>query len=76
LQVADSGPGIAPHERERVFDRFYRGEGNDGWGSGLGLSIVASIAATHGAQVTLSDREQGTGLLVTIRFAALAGVPA
>jgi two-component system OmpR family sensor kinase len=73
LQVADTGTGIPLHERERVFDRFYRGEGTDGWGSGLGLSIVASIAASHGAQVTLSDREHGMGLLVKIRFAAPAG---
>lgn len=70
LQVADTGPGIPMHERERVFDRFYRAEGNAAWGSGLGLSIVASIAAAHGARVTLADREQGRGLLVKIRFPA------
>jgi two-component system OmpR family sensor kinase len=72
LQVADTGPGIPPHERERVFDRFYRGEGNDAWGSGLGLSIVSSIAAAHGAAVSLCEREQGSGLIVEVRFPAAA----
>ncbi|MCS0659343.1 ATP-binding protein [Massilia terrae] len=68
LQVSDTGPGIPPQERERVFDRFYRGEGNDSWGSGLGLSIVRSIADAHGASVTLGGREQGSGLVATVRF--------
>jgi two-component system OmpR family sensor kinase len=75
LQVADSGPGIPAHERERVFDRFYRGEGSDGWGSGLGLSIVSSIAAAHGAEVQLGERAQGSGLVASVRFAARAGLP-
>jgi two-component system OmpR family sensor kinase len=68
LQVADTGPGIPPHERARVFDRFYRGQGNEAWGSGLGLSIVSSIAAAHGASVSLADGEGGTGLLVKVCF--------
>lgn len=68
LQVSDNGPGIAPMDRERVFDRFYRGEGNDSWGSGLGLSIVRSIADAHGAVVTLGAREQGSGLVASVRF--------
>jgi len=69
LQVADDGPGIAASDRERVFDRFYRGAGQAEWGSGLGLSIVRSIAEAHGAQVTLDDAPSGRGLLVTVRFA-------
>jgi two-component system OmpR family sensor kinase len=68
LQVSDNGPGIAPMDRERVFDRFYRGEGNDSWGSGLGLSIVRSIADAHGAVVTLGARVQGSGLVASVRF--------
>lgn len=68
LQVSDTGPGIAPEERERVFDRFYRGEGNDSWGSGLGLSIVRSIADAHGAAVTLGGRAEGSGLVASVRF--------
>lgn len=68
LQVADDGIGIAPAERERVFDRFYRGAGHAEWGSGLGLSIVRSVANAHGATMVLGDMPTGRGLLVTVRF--------
>jgi two-component system OmpR family sensor kinase len=68
LQVADDGIGIVPAERERVFDRFYRGAGHAAWGSGLGLSIVRSVANAHNATVTLGDGPAGRGLLVTVRF--------
>jgi signal transduction histidine kinase len=73
LAVDDSGPGIAPDERERVFQRFYRGarEAGNGIGSGLGLAIVASIAARHGAAVALIDSALG-GLRVELRFPASA----
>lgn len=69
LAVDDSGPGIAPDEREQVFQRFYRGrrDSGDGTGSGLGLAIVASIAARHGATVTLLDSALG-GLRVELRM--------
>ena len=70
LVVADSGEGIPPDERERVFDRFYRraGEGDGvSSGSGLGLSIVLMIAERHGARITLADSEAG-GLLVRVGF--------
>src|SRR5690606_3453820 len=55
LEVEDSGPGIHPEERERVFDRFYRVLGNPAEGSGLGLAIVREIAQRHGASITLTD---------------------
>jgi two-component system, OmpR family, sensor kinase len=68
LTVADTGPGIAPEARERVFDRFYRGEESDAGGSGLGLSIVKRIVDAHGATVTLDAPAEGTGLVVRVRF--------
>ena len=73
MEVADSGPGIPAAERERVFDRFYRrgddsADGNTG--SGLGLSIVRTIAGRHGAQVSLGD-SASSGLLVRVSFPAL-----
>lgn len=71
LQVLDNGPGIAPADRERVFDRFYRAAGQAEWGSGLGLSIVRSIADAHGAKVMLGDAPSGRGLLVTVTFGCL-----
>jgi two-component system OmpR family sensor kinase len=67
LRVSDNGPGIPPEDRSRVFDRFYRPEGNEAWGSGLGLSIVKNIADLHGAQIHLSDGA-GQGLTVTLVF--------
>ncbi|OZI50141.1 sensor histidine kinase [Bordetella genomosp. 5] len=55
VEVEDSGPGIAPHERERVFDRFYRVLGTVSDGSGLGLAIVREIAQKHRASVRIDD---------------------
>jgi two-component system OmpR family sensor kinase len=82
LSVRDNGPGIAPPERERVFDRFYRGQpaaapGDAGprtglRGSGLGLAIVKSIADRHGAAIELGEGLDGRGLGVTVRFPAAA----
>jgi two-component system sensor histidine kinase TctE len=51
LEVEDTGPGIAPAERPRVFERFYRILGSGAPGSGLGLAIVREIAQQHGAEV-------------------------
>ncbi len=68
LQVDDAGPGIAPEERDRVFDRFYRRASDDAAGTGLGLAIVRSVAARHGASVLLAASPLG-GLRATVRFA-------
>jgi len=69
--VEDSGPGIAPEERERVFDRFYRVAGSDAAGSGLGLAIIKAIAERHGATLTLDRSERLGGLAATVHFALL-----
>jgi two-component system OmpR family sensor kinase len=56
LRVADEGPGMAPEDAERVFERFYRAESSrtrEAGGTGLGLSIVASLVASHGGTVDL-----------------------
>ena len=68
LRVIDNGHGIAEHERERVFDRFYRCEGTVVTGSGLGLAIVRNITQAHHATLTLSDNLSDSGLMVTIIF--------
>jgi two-component system OmpR family sensor kinase len=70
LAVADTGPGIPPEERQRVFDRFYRLPGSGAQGSGLGLAIVRQIADAHRAQIELSEGEGGGGLRATVRFPA------
>ncbi len=76
LEVIDDGPGIAPEERPRVFDRFYRAASSQTEektidGTGLGMAIVKSIADHHGATVTLGDGlpgRRGPGLSVQVRF--------
>ncbi len=74
LVVADTGPGIARAERQRVFDSFYRVAGTDTEGSGLGLSIVKTLADRLGVVVNLDDAHPGRaspGLRATIRFATV-----
>ena len=78
LQVEDTGPGIAPAEREAVFRPFYRSLETQVDGSGLGLAIVQEVAERHGAVIELTDarpRNGDSGLspgaLFTIRFPAL-----
>ncbi len=69
LTVADDGPGIAPAEQERVFDRFYRVMGTEEIGSGLGLAIVRDITRQHGGEVTIAKGIGGKGVsfVVTLR---------
>jgi two-component system OmpR family sensor kinase len=70
LAVSDNGPGIAEAHRERVFERFYRPEGMDVTGCGLGLSIVRNIADHHRARIVLENGSEGRGLAVKICFPA------
>ncbi len=56
--VEDGGPGIPPEDRERVFGRFHHG-GSASTSTGLGLSIVRSIARAHGGDVTIGDSPLG-----------------
>jgi len=75
LQVADNGPGVPEQGRERLFDRFYRPEGHEVWGSGLGLSIVKSVADAHHAQIKLGANGV-RGLVVTVIFPVALRSPA
>lgn len=62
LHVDDDGPGIAPADRLRVFDRFVRldaARARDDGGSGLGLAIVAELVAAHGGTVAITDSPLG-----------------
>jgi two-component system sensor histidine kinase KdpD len=58
ITVADRGPGIAPAERERIFERFYRLSAG-GAGLGLGLTIARGLARAHGGDVTVAERAGG-----------------
>jgi len=55
LEVEDTGPGIPSHERQLVFDRFYRVLGTGVDGSGLGLAIVREIVQRHQAEISLHE---------------------
>jgi signal transduction histidine kinase len=72
--VDDDGPGIAPADRGRVFERFVRldaARARDHGGSGLGLAIVAEVVAAHGGRVAITDSPLGgTRLRITLPAAA------
>jgi two-component system, OmpR family, sensor kinase len=75
ITVVDSGPGIPPGERARVFERFHRVAGDPTPGSGLGLAIVKTIVEHHGGRITLGETYPGAerpGLAVRIEFPARA----
>jgi PAS domain S-box-containing protein len=64
VAVVDTGPGVPPELLERVFDPFFSTKER---GTGLGLAICASIAQTHGARITVTNREAG-GAVFTVDF--------
>jgi signal transduction histidine kinase len=69
VEVCDDGPGIAEDELERVFERFYRGDGSasDGGGAGLGLAIARWIVELHGGTIRAARREpHGSRMVVTL----------
>jgi two-component system, OmpR family, sensor histidine kinase TctE len=68
VTVADQGCGVAAQNRERIFDRFWRGKGPKVEGAGLGLAIVKETMKAHGGEVTVSD-SGGGGALFTLLFA-------
>jgi two-component system, OmpR family, sensor histidine kinase TctE len=68
LAVIDDGPGIPEAERERIFERFHRGESVDAEGCGLGLAIVREIATVHAATVTAETGRDGRGARFVVRF--------
>jgi signal transduction histidine kinase len=71
LEVVDTGVGIPASERERVFDRFYRGgyaQMHAVPGAGLGLALVKAVTEAHGGRVEL-DSEPGTGTRVALVIA-------
>ncbi|HEY8216336.1 MAG TPA: HAMP domain-containing sensor histidine kinase [Acidimicrobiia bacterium] len=78
LTVADEGPGIALHDRQRIFERFSRADrsrSRERGGAGLGLSIVAAVVAAHGGVVQVTDAPGG-GAAFVVDLPAIADVPA
>lgn len=68
MNVEDSGPGIPPEERQRVFERFYQPAGSISDGCGLGLAIVEEIARQHGGTVSVSSSPTLGGALFRVEF--------
>lgn len=70
ISVSDRGPGVRPEDRERIFDRFWRGKGAHGVGAGLGLAIVKETMKAHGGAVEIADNPGG-GARFVLRFRPL-----
>lgn len=73
ISVTDQGPGIAPDEQDRIFERFYRidaARSRHTGGTGLGLSIVKHVVANHGGEITLWS-QPGQGSTFTVRLPML-----
>jgi two-component system, OmpR family, sensor histidine kinase MprB len=65
VTVADEGPGVPPADRDKVFDRFWRGDDARGTpGSGLGMAIVADAATTHGGTARVDEASGGGALVI------------
>ncbi len=69
LEVEDDGPGVASAERTRVLERFYRVQGTQGEGNGLGLAIAEEIARVHHSHLHLQPGNGGRGLRITFSLA-------
>ncbi|MEJ8835219.1 ATP-binding protein [Ramlibacter sp. AN1133] len=66
LEVEDDGPGVSAAERPRILERFYRVQGTQGEGNGLGLAIAEEIARVHHSHLQLAPGAGGRGLKVTL----------
>ncbi|OXM62952.1 HAMP domain-containing sensor histidine kinase [Amycolatopsis vastitatis] len=70
IDVCDEGPGIARADRERVFERFTRGERPSGGGTGLGLAIARWAVELHGGTIGVVDPAPGTGSRIRVTLPA------
>ena len=71
VRVSDSGPGVAPFERSSIFKRFYRSEqSRQTPGTGLGLSMAATIAQLHGFDLRVGDNDPGATFEMSARRAS------
>ena len=75
LAVEDDGPGIPEEQREKVFERFFRGSSDRGGSSGLGLSIVRAVAESHHGTVGLVPPLDGRGARFVVRLPARERAP-
>ncbi|MCX6375215.1 MAG: ATP-binding protein, partial [Armatimonadetes bacterium] len=73
VKVIDSGIGIAPEDRHRLFERFYRGDSDAvraTWGTGLGLAITHHLVEMHGGKIWV-ESEKGHGSTFSFSIPAI-----
>ena len=76
VSVTDEGAGVAPEEKERIFDRFYQSRNGDhARGTGIGLTIAQRFTAQHGGRIWV-DSEPGQGATFSFTMPVAAAVAA
>jgi len=76
VRIEDSGPGVPPEFLPHIFERFSQADGSSTrkhGGLGLGLAIVRHLIELHGGTVSATNRESGSGAVLTVRLPAMAG---
>ncbi len=71
--VSDEGPGIPDEEKQAIFQRFWRGQGHDLSGTGIGLYLVRALVETHGGRVWAEDRQSDTGARFVVTLPVTSG---
>ncbi|MCA9955927.1 MAG: ATP-binding protein, partial [Anaerolineales bacterium] len=70
VTIADNGPGVPLHERERIFEKFAQIKGAERRGAGLGLTFCRMVAEAHGGSLTVGESDMGGALFcLTLPFA-------
>jgi signal transduction histidine kinase len=75
ITVSDKGPGIAPGEREQIFQRFWQGRRDRGGGAGLGLDIVARAVKALGGTICLADAAVGAVFVIELQAVDAEALP-
>jgi two-component system, OmpR family, sensor histidine kinase TctE len=75
IDVSDHGPGVSREDRERIFERFWRGKAAASHGAGLGLAIVAEIMKAHGGSARVDGGPEGGAVFTLVFRPALAPAP-
>jgi two-component system sensor histidine kinase KdpD len=63
IEIADSGPGFAPGEEQRIWNKFYRGRSEGTRGAGLGLAVCRAIVVAHGGRIEAKNLPQGGAVI-------------
>ncbi len=75
ISVTDNGPGVKEAEKDKVVERFYRGDASRGTpGVGLGLSLVQAVAKLHGSTLVLENRNPGLCVAFTLNVDTLTAI--